>query len=249
MPDRPQLIAITRLLGLARRQPEHQDETRSQLELLANIVEALKEPAHGQETPVGRLKRALANDDSLAFPHQHRNQLNTNQHQAGPLWHQLDRLDSLFRQDYTCRRKMLLARLDCTVESFKWKAPAHSSNTQQQLTSLHNRTTRPKAKSINDQIHEIYDAARIGIKQEPQLTIAHLLAARQTECDKLLNSVVSSSNTVDCQIAYGQQKQDTNTGSLVNLKQVIIPHVPDRGGRTELASFANSASRFSSRNK
>lgn len=129
------------------------------------------------------------------------------------LWTELDKFNNSLRQNFTCRRQMQLNRLDCTVESFKWKSTEHSET--------------------NDKIHQIYDQIRISLKPEPSVTMSHLLALRLNDCDTLLNEIVSSTKTTDCKIIYSQGREESAESKGVNLKQVIIPDVPDRGGRPE----------------
>lgn len=110
-------------------------------------------------------------------------------------WDRLEEINEKLRQDYTIRRQMLLTRVDCTVESFKWKASNDAKG------------------ELNEKIHAIYDPLRIKLKPEPNVSMAHLLAVREKDCDNMLNSVVSSNN-IECSV-----------------RNTLIPAVPDRGGR------------------
>lgn len=210
MAERKELLAIYRLLD-NKSPPDNQVDNKSELELLRNIVTTLES---------GKSDKRLDKDnlpDSLAFPRDTRD--GKNLIEATDIWDRLEKFNNLLRSDYTCRRQMLLKRLDCTVESFKWKGNKKQGDDK----PLH-----AKAKSLNDQIHERYDNARSNIRDESQVSMSDLLAIRDTQCDRILNGVVST-ESVDCQIPYGKQRQ----GDMINLKQVIIPHVPDRGGRTD----------------
>uniref|UniRef100_A0A6G1S3Q9 Protein FAM98B n=1 Tax=Aceria tosichella TaxID=561515 RepID=A0A6G1S3Q9_9ACAR len=189
------------------------DASTSDLSLLRTVVSLLKRSS--QVSSANKL------DESLAFDSDTRGKLldaDVRLEAQDKIWRPLEKFDDQLRRDYTCRRQMLLSRLDCTIESFKWKG---SNNTEPK---------GGKAKSMNEQIHETYDKARLAMKDEPQVSMAYLLAVRETDCDRLLNGVVSSSSGANCKIQYGDKG---TKGELVNLKQVIIPKVPDRGGRTD----------------
>lgn len=149
-------------------------------------------------------------DDSLAFPQD--SGLGFDEDHS--LWTRLDRLEGQLNKDYTNRRQMLLSRLECTVESFRKK--------------------RGSSDSVN-RIEACYAKQKASLSREPNVSIAHLLAVRSSQGDKLLNGVVSS-NKVDCKISYrNNQSRDASSShaGLVSLKQIIIPDVPDRGGRTD----------------
>lgn len=205
MSEREDLAVIGKLLNLPG------GEVESELELLRSIVTHLKSPS----------SKINANKipESLAFPRketQHQNLL-----EANDLWDELHKFNEILRQDHKCRRKMLLNRLDCTVESFMWKGADSNKKETAKIASK---------KSTNDLIHETYEISRLKIKDEPQVDMSHLLAIRETECDTLLNSVVSS-RTVDCKISQPTQSRMDSKNDPVQLKKVIIPEVPDRGGR------------------
>lgn len=209
MSQRRELVAICELLQIPN------TSNQNDIELLRSI--ASKAKTELQDLP-----------DSLAFP------LKTRQSSdllnAHEFWSELSKFDNLLKQDYSNRRQMLLNRLDSTVESFKSK---RQQRTAENAQNTKKQSQGQNTKSSNELIQEKYEQQRTGLTAEPDVTLSHLLALRVTECDKLLNSVVST-NTVDCKVAYkaptNYRQQPSNT--LVNLKQIIIPDVPDRGGRT-----------------
>lgn len=216
MTERKELLAITQLICDDNDESGTHFEDKSDLDLLKYITERIK----STERPVPSSSSPHL-DDSLAFPKATRDSIDLIAETE--LWTALDKFNDQLRQDYTCRRQMLLRRLDCTVESFKWKG-TNVQNSQPQMGG-----DSKQAKSLNDTIHERYEEARRHLREEPLVTMAHLLAIRETECDKLLNGVISS-DTVDCKINYQNDKSSTKS---INLKHVIIPDVPDRGGRPE----------------
>lgn len=237
MAERKDLIAIGEMLSTL--DPVDQDtDKQTDVQILQNIIKTLESlPLTNTKDQPTRNLKTLASyynnnqfPDSLAFPKTIRDSQNLVENSE--IWTDLRKFNDSLKTDYSCRRQMLINRLDCTVESFKWKAS--ETRKQAHLDARGDKSSNKDRKSLNDMIHEKYDQARKGLTREPQITISHLLAMRESECDNLLNSVVSSKN-LDCQVIYKntkQQRQD-NTGQLVNLKQIIIPEVPDRGGRTD----------------
>lgn len=240
MAERKDLIAIADMLDM--HGDKHQDrDNETDIGILHKIVTSLEsllehDQNRHESIPNNRNKLITAFStngrfpDSLAFPKPVRDSQNLSENHQ--LWKDLRKFNDLLRNDYSCRRQMLISRLDCTVESFKWKSS--EVRKQAHLEAAEDKKSHKDKKSLNDLIHEKYDQARVGLVNEPQITISHLLALRETDCDSLLNSVVST-KSVDCQVLYKPTKQQrqNNTGQLVNLKQVIIPEVPDRGGRTD----------------
>lgn len=218
--ERADLLAIAKALKLRDNADEgSQIEQCDETELLRSIVKCVKSVQSGTHNETSNA--ALRNvKDSFAFPTTIMNNTGPNDdpNQATRLWTALSKLNDMLRQDYTCRRAMLLNRLDCTVESFKWK----NSN---------NNKIDGSSKSINDLIHEKYEASRLNMKNEPRVDLANLLAVRETESDSLLNRVVSSKK-LDCKISYKANERQKTGGDLTYLKQVVISDVPDRGGRT-----------------
>lgn len=222
--ERADLLTIARALKIQ----VHADKGAStqpcdNIDLLKAIVNFIKSAqSDPQEQTNDPIRANLRNiKDSLAFPANLRDKLKLedDQNKTTNFWIALSKLNDMLRQDYACRRAMLLNRLDCTVESFKWK----NSN---------NNKVNNSEKSINDLIHEKYESARANLRNEPQLNIANLLAVRETESDRLLNCVVSSKK-IDCKISYNSQERSKTGGDLIYLKQVVIADVPDRGGRTD----------------
>lgn len=141
----------------------------SEVQILKSIVDRiadLKESTHNQRTGDNEASsesreavlaaRLASLPDSLAFPTQRRAQ--TNLAHNDTLWQQLRRWQDALKQDFSCRRQIMINRLDCTVESFKWKAA--------------------KGSSQNDEIHKRYDPARAKLAAEPGVSTSALLAAR-----------------------------------------------------------------------
>ncbi|KAM8921241.1 protein FAM98B [Pelodytes ibericus] len=73
---------------------------------------------------------------------------------------QLDRLDKInaaLSKEYECRRRMLIKRLDVTVQSFSWS---------------------DRAKTKTDEIARVYQPVRYALSPKTGITLSHLLAAR-----------------------------------------------------------------------
>lgn len=209
--ERKELLHIHSLLMRQEYSQSAADQANaSDLAILRKIISLVRET---------KLNEQL--DESLAFDGDTRDKLSNELRVEAQdqIWQPLEKFDDQLRRDYTCRRQMLLSRLDCTIESFKWKGSNKSE------------PKGGRAKSMNEQIHETYDKTRPTMKDEPQVSMARLLAVREKDCDRLLNGIVSSSPSADCKINYKGDKQAQS--EMVNLKQVIIPNVPDRGGRTD----------------
>ncbi|XP_056401919.1 protein FAM98B [Hyla sarda] len=74
---------------------------------------------------------------------------------------QLDRLEKINEalcKEYECRRRMLIKRLDVTVQSFGWS---------------------DRAKAKTDEIAKVYQPIRYSLSPKSGITLPHLLAARQ----------------------------------------------------------------------
>lgn len=70
----------------------------------------------------------------------------------------LERINDALSCEYECRRRMLMKRLDVTVQSFGWS---------------------DRAKAKTDNIARIYQPKRYALSPKTTVTLAHLLAARE----------------------------------------------------------------------
>jgi len=105
----------------------------------------------------------------------------------------LNQINKTLCAEYYMRRKMLIKRADVTISSFHWS---------------------DRAKNNLDLIADIYQPLRHKISAIPQVTLCHLLAARDDISQ--LNKTSSGTARHSCDI-----------------NQVVIGRVPDRGGRPE----------------
>ncbi|XP_015276841.1 PREDICTED: protein FAM98B [Gekko japonicus] len=70
----------------------------------------------------------------------------------------LEKINDALCSEYECRRRMLMKRLDVTIQSFGWS---------------------DKAKVKTDDIARIYQPKRYGLAPKSTISLAHLLAARE----------------------------------------------------------------------
>ncbi|NXN19694.1 FA98B protein, partial [Indicator maculatus] len=70
----------------------------------------------------------------------------------------LEKINAALRSEYECRRRMLVKRLDVTVQSFGWS---------------------DRAKVRTDDIARIYQPKRYALSPRSAVSLAHLLAARE----------------------------------------------------------------------
>uniref|UniRef100_A0A131XAH4 Fam98a n=1 Tax=Hyalomma excavatum TaxID=257692 RepID=A0A131XAH4_9ACAR len=110
-------------------------------------------------------------------------------------WFALAKLQEQMQSEYRVRRETLIKRLDVTIQSFLWAE---------------------HLKGMEDKIMQAYQPRRKLLDTEPNVSMGHVLAARED-----LTMLEKTSGA-------GVRK---NTKSAVN--RVLIGMVPDRGGRPE----------------
>ncbi|CAG2176390.1 unnamed protein product, partial [Oppiella nova] len=110
-------------------------------------------------------------------------------------WKTLEAINEDLKKDYTIRREMLLRRCDCTVGAFKWKSDNVSD----------------ESKAIEKQITEKYESRRQKLSITPNVLMSSALAARQSDCDLLVNAMVSH-KSVNCLIPVPQTTGLANKG-------------------------------------
>ncbi|XP_048456701.1 protein FAM98A isoform X2 [Rhincodon typus] len=77
----------------------------------------------------------------------------------GPLhWEKLEAINQILVNEYEIRRKMLLKRMDVTIQSFGWS---------------------DRAKSQTEKLAKIYQPKRAALSSRSTICVAHLLAARE----------------------------------------------------------------------
>uniref|UniRef100_A0A2K6B165 Family with sequence similarity 98 member B n=1 Tax=Macaca nemestrina TaxID=9545 RepID=A0A2K6B165_MACNE len=92
---------------------------------------------------------------------------------------QLERINDALSCEYECRRRMLMKRLDVTVQSFGWS---------------------DRAKVKTDDIARIYQPKRYALSPKTTVTMAHLLAAREDLSKIIRTSSGTSREKTACAI-------------------------------------------------
>uniref|UniRef100_A0A4X2KNU6 Family with sequence similarity 98 member B n=1 Tax=Vombatus ursinus TaxID=29139 RepID=A0A4X2KNU6_VOMUR len=92
---------------------------------------------------------------------------------------QLERINDALCCEYECRRRMLMKRLDVTVQSFGWS---------------------DRAKVKTDDIARIYQPKRYALSPKTTITLAHLLAAREDLSKIIRTSSGSTREKTTCAI-------------------------------------------------
>ncbi|XP_018015523.1 protein FAM98B isoform X2 [Hyalella azteca] len=110
-------------------------------------------------------------------------------------WNMLQEIQDEMFQEYTMRRQMMIKRLDLTFQSFQWS---------------------DQGKSRENDLVEAFLSRRDRLQETPDVSLGHLLAAREdlAVLEKTSNASVRK-----------------NTSSALN--KVLIGRVPDRGGRPD----------------
>ncbi|KAI1237796.1 hypothetical protein IHE44_0013883 [Lamprotornis superbus] len=94
----------------------------------------------------------------------------------------LEKINDALCSEYECRRRMLMKRLDVTVQSFGWS---------------------DRAKVKTDEIARIYQPKRYALSPKSTITLAHLLAARE-DLSKIIRT--SSGSTQSLTVEADQQR-------------------------------------------
>uniref|UniRef100_A0A8C3UZ38 Family with sequence similarity 98 member B n=1 Tax=Catharus ustulatus TaxID=91951 RepID=A0A8C3UZ38_CATUS len=91
----------------------------------------------------------------------------------------LEKINDALCSEYECRRRMLMKRLDVTVQSFGWS---------------------DRAKVKTDEIARIYQPKRYALSPKSTITLAHLLAAREDLSKIIRTSSGSTREKTACAI-------------------------------------------------
>ncbi|XP_028847849.1 protein FAM98B [Denticeps clupeoides] len=92
-------------------------------------------------------------------------------------WAQLEKVNGVLSAEYQCRRRMLIKRLDVTVQSFGWS---------------------DRAKQRVDTMARAYQPKRRSLTLKSSISLAHLLAAREDICHVVKTSSGSSREKTAC---------------------------------------------------
>ncbi|XP_028250803.1 protein FAM98B [Parambassis ranga] len=148
------LLAICETLQLS--EPRGQDAAGVLSQVLNKVEELLKDLPNGSiGTPV--LKKSLSSEQ----------------------WEKLQNINAVLSSEYECRRRMLIKRLDVTVQSFGWS---------------------DRAKVRVDSMAKAYQPKRHTLKPQSTVDVAELLAAREDICNVVKTSSGSSREKTTCAV-------------------------------------------------
>ncbi|XP_038128543.1 protein FAM98B [Cyprinodon tularosa] len=94
-------------------------------------------------------------------------------------WEKLHDINKVLSSEYECRRRMLIKRLDVTVQSFGWS---------------------DRAKVKVDSMARAYQPKRHALQPQPSVDMAELLAAREDICNVVKTSSGSSREKTVCAV-------------------------------------------------
>uniref|UniRef100_A0A8C4Z8W3 Family with sequence similarity 98 member B n=1 Tax=Gadus morhua TaxID=8049 RepID=A0A8C4Z8W3_GADMO len=94
-------------------------------------------------------------------------------------WEKLNSINVALTSEYECRRRMLIKRLDVTVQSFGWS---------------------DRAKVKVDSMARAYQPRRHSLRPQPSVGVAELLAAREDICNVVKTSSGSSREHTACAV-------------------------------------------------
>lgn len=124
-------------------------------------------------------------------------------------WAKLIEVNQALSDDFQMRRELLLTRLDVTIQSFKWA---------------------DRLKKNNQEITNLYQKKRKDLSIRPSIKPFFVLAARDGN-KKILNvRKIFKRFLID--LLLQEKTCSTRLMAKCELHKIIIPKVPDRGGRT-----------------
>ncbi|KAM6428126.1 protein FAM98C isoform 2-T2 [Liasis olivaceus] len=177
----------------ARKKPQsakEADKNSEAVQELHRICHALGMPEPDPASSLGQISEVLS-----AHPPEHQRMAPL---LKAPLtseqWKALEDIHEVLRAEYQCRKHMMLTRFDVTVASFHWSE---------------------RAKDRSTAMSEAFQPLRQSLPEDSQISLAHLLAAR----DDVSRIVKTSSGSLR-----------SKTSCAVN-KVLMTGSVPDRGGR------------------
>ncbi|KAF7669237.1 hypothetical protein LDENG_00220840 [Lucifuga dentata] len=131
-------------------------------------------------------------------------------------WEKLHNINTALSSEYECRRRMLIKRLDVTVQSFGWS---------------------DRAKVKMDSIAKVYQPKRHTLRPQTSVGMAELLAAREDLCNMVKTSSGSSREKTACAINKVLMGRVPDRGGRPSEIEAPPPEMPrwqerkDGGGR------------------
>ncbi|XP_063168024.1 protein FAM98C [Candoia aspera] len=192
-------LLAARLQAWKRVQSAKQTDKNSEaLQEFHHIGQALGLPEPGPASSVGQVMDDIGSQISeviSAQPPEHQRMAPL---LKAPLtseqWKALEDIHEVLRVEYQCRRRVMLTRFDVTVASFHW-------------------SERAKDRSLA--MSEAFQPLRQTLPEDSQISLAHLLAAREDFSRIVKTSSGSLRNKTSCAIN----------------KVLMTGSIPDRGGR------------------
>ncbi|KAK7142947.1 hypothetical protein R3I94_012331 [Phoxinus phoxinus] len=127
-------------------------------------------------------------------------------------WSELERISGALAAEYECRRRMLIKRLDVTVQSFSWS---------------------DRAKVRTDRMARAYQPRRLCLCLQSAVSVAHLLAAREDVCVMRKTSSGSSRQNTACAVNRILMGRVPDRGGRPSEIQAPLPEMPAWRKRTD----------------
>ncbi|XP_056103532.1 protein FAM98B isoform X2 [Rhinichthys klamathensis goyatoka] len=127
-------------------------------------------------------------------------------------WGALEKINGALAVEYECRRRMLIKRLDVTVQSFSWS---------------------DRAKVRVDRMARAYQQKRFCLPLQPAVCVAHLLAAREDVCYVRKTSSGSSRENTACAVNRILMGRVPDRGGRPSEIQAPLPEMPVWRKRTD----------------
>lgn len=124
-------------------------------------------------------------------------------------WAKLTEINQTLCDDFQMRRELLLTRLDVTIQSFKWA---------------------DRLKKNNQEITSLYQQKRKELSIRPTIKPYYVLAARDGKLKPILVLLLIFLHKID--LLHQEKTCSSRLMAKSELHKIIIPKVPDRGGRT-----------------
>ncbi|XP_077416050.1 protein FAM98B [Vanacampus margaritifer] len=153
------------------------------LSLIQNKVDTLVEKSPDGTVGMPALKKALSSEQ----------------------WEKLLSMNAIMSSEYECRRRMLIKRLDVTIQSFGWS---------------------DRAKAKVDRMAHAYQPKRHALRAEATVDGAALLAAREDICNVVKTSSGASREYTACAVNKIQMGRVPDRGGRPSEIEAPLPEMP-----------------------
>ncbi|XP_052385990.1 protein FAM98B isoform X3 [Carassius gibelio] len=120
-------------------------------------------------------------------------------------WSELEKINGALSAEYECRRRMLIKRLDVTIQSFSWS---------------------DRAKVRIDSMARAYQPKRYSLSLRCSVSVSHLLAARQDVCYMVKTSSGSCREKTSCAINRILMGRVPDRGGRPSEIEAPLPEMP-----------------------